>query len=465
MSEKGRLIRRAFSEFLAIPTAIIVGFLLLAVAAYAIERVAVGWLPSLRGLIQTVAFESPEATSSLLSEIAGGLITVTSITFSLLLLAVQQTASSYTSVVFDQFLQRKLNQAFFGFFIGLALYALVVLATVKPEFNPVLGASLATVLMVVALFLLILLIYDTIDQMRPAVIVDRIHDHVLDARRRSLAMIRRTRRQPRLAGVAGTTVATREDGFVTDIDIDALETAIGRAGGEVEVELLVVIGSYVTFGDPLAEVRPLDRGRPDLAEAVQRAIEIARMRELARDPAYGIEQLASIGWSTISTSKQNPAAGRLAILALRDLLARWSRGDDEGEEPTPPTAVVSVVYRDDVLASLVGALESMGVVASESMQHQNFAEVVRAFAATFGDLEPDDRRRVEDAIARLLSALGDLVLTADLAAALDGLTEALDRAGSTGTAAAVRRAQERLARSVGELNSRATRVPTGDASG
>ncbi|MBA3414227.1 MAG: DUF2254 domain-containing protein [Chloroflexia bacterium] len=461
MAEKGKAIRRAFREFLTIPIAVIAAFLLLAVGSYVVERADEGWIQDLRRLIQSVAFESPEATSGLLGEIAGGLITVTSITFSLLLLAVSQTASSYTGVVFDQFLRWMLNQLFFGYFIGLALYALVVLATVRPEFNPVFGASLALALMVVALLLLILLIYDTIDQMRPDVIVDRIHDHTLVSRRRELAVVRRTRRQPHRVDIAGSTVKAREDGFVTDVDLDTLVTALREVGGEAEVELRVVLGSYVAFGDPLAEVRAPGTGGAALAEAVHRAIELDRIRALERDPAYGIEQLTSIGWTSISTARQNQAAGRLAILALRDLLGRWSRPDAEGEGAVQPAAVVAVVYRDDVPAGIVGALESLAVVATESMQHQSFAEVLRAFAATFGDLAPDDRRRVEDAIARLLSGMGDLVLTADLVAALAALTEALDRARSVETLAAVRRAEERLARSLGELNSRATRVPAG----
>lgn len=43
---------------------------------------------------------------------ATGLVTVTSITFSLLLLAVQQTASSLSPVVFDQFVRRRSNQIY-----------------------------------------------------------------------------------------------------------------------------------------------------------------------------------------------------------------------------------------------------------------------------------------------------------------------------------------------------------------
>ena len=71
----------------------------------------------------------------------------------MLLLAVQQTASNLSPVVFDQFLRRKANQAFVGFFIGLVLFSYVVMAAVKDPTPPILGAAFATVLTVVALFI------------------------------------------------------------------------------------------------------------------------------------------------------------------------------------------------------------------------------------------------------------------------------------------------------------------------
>jgi uncharacterized membrane protein len=55
-------------------------------------------------------------------------MTVASITISLLLLALQQSAANMTTQILDQSLRRRINQAHFGFFLGLALYSLVTLA-------------------------------------------------------------------------------------------------------------------------------------------------------------------------------------------------------------------------------------------------------------------------------------------------------------------------------------------------
>jgi hypothetical protein len=161
-SDLGEAVSRAFSEFLAIPSYVIVSFLTLAVGSYLFDRAHPAWLAPVREMLRTHVFSEPDATSSLLSTIAGGLITVTSITISLLLLALQQSAATMTAEVFDQFLRRRLNQVYFGFFIGLALYSLVTLATVASSFNPVFGATIAVLLTVIALYLLIVLLYTSV---------------------------------------------------------------------------------------------------------------------------------------------------------------------------------------------------------------------------------------------------------------------------------------------------------------
>ncbi|MHA6692942.1 DUF2254 family protein [Devosia sp. A449] len=77
-------IRRAFVEFLTIPTATVVVFLGLATATYFLDqqRLSQDWPVVFPG--------DDDAARSLLTTLAGGIITITSITFSLLLLAVQQ---------------------------------------------------------------------------------------------------------------------------------------------------------------------------------------------------------------------------------------------------------------------------------------------------------------------------------------------------------------------------------------
>lgn len=453
----GETLRRAFAEFLTFPSLVIAGFLLLAAGSYALDHLQSGALEPLRALFRGRIFRDAEATSDLLSTIGGSLITVTSITFSLLLLAVQQSAATLTPQVYDQFLRRRLNQIYFGFFVGLSLYTLIILATVHPSYNPVFGATFAFLLTIVALYLVILLLYTTIDQMRPAVIIETIHDHILLAREHNLALLQRTRRSAQSnAPFQGRIGATRH-GFVVRFDLKALEAVAKDARGEII--LRVCLGAFVSLGETLAEIRA--GVQPDLETITGRvckAICLEEQRDLETDPAYGIEQLTIIGWTSISTAKSNPSPGLLAIQSLRALLARWCAEQPAAAAEEAAAPKIPVVYQDNVFGQLLGALESLAIVTSESMQHQTMAEIVHTFAVIFDRLPPTEQARAEDIIRRFLSALGDQVLSAELNDRLSELVGALRAAQRDELAAEVRIARDELAKSVGRLGSRATRA-------
>lgn len=453
-------VRRAFAEFLTIPSWIIAGFLLLALGAYLLDRANLSWLVPLHDFLKTHLLVDAESTRDLLGTVANGIITVTSITISLLLIAVQQSASSMTSHVLDQFLRRWHNQAYFGFFVGLAVYSLITLATVTDDFNPVIGATLAIFLTLVALYLLLLMFYTTLNQMRPVVIVEAIHGYILAARVKQLLLMRGTRRQSCYqSSYAGSVIlpikATRH-GFVTHLDIAGIDTAARALQGQTEVVLLVSTGSFVAFQDVIAEVRAeTEQAARAMVDAAQAAIHLERQRDIGSDPAYGIEQLEMIAWVSISTAQSNPLPGLLTIRSLRDIMARWCTEQIDDPEDA---ALLTVVCPDDAFFHLMHAFESLAVASSESLQHQNFTEIVFSFALMFERLPVEHQPRAEDLILRILSALGDHVLTAELNEALSMLVATLTRAQRADTAQAVQMAQTQLALSVGKLNSRSTRT-------
>ncbi len=235
----------------------------------------------------------------------------------------------------------------------------------------------------------------------------------------------------------------------------------GSAGSSpgIEVELRVVVGSHVAYHDPLAELRYsgrlTDADADALGKAVVAAVKLENARDFKRDPAFGIAELAIIGWTSVSTARSNPNPGILVCHAIRDILARWSE-----QGPSPEDRSSRIVYADRVPDAAISTLESLAVVASESMQHQTLAEVMRTFALLLPKFPPESVNQVADVVLRSLSALGEHVLTRELEHALDILSQALAAAGVDAAAEAVTRAEGVLRRSVGVLNSRSTRVPT-----
>lgn len=118
----------------------------------------------------------------------------------------------------------------------------------------------------------------------------------------------------------------------------------------------------------------------------------------------------------------------------------------------------NIVYRDNVPEQLMDAFESLVVVASESMQRQTYAEVLRTLSGIFPDLPPSLQERAADVVLRSLSALGEHVLVRDIDEALSSIAAVLSRSGRTKSADAIRSAHAELAFGIGRLNARSVRV-------
>lgn len=283
-----------------------------------------------------------------------------------------------------------------------------------------------------------------------------IHDHVLAARERQLRLIRKTRRESVHQGPTTALVKTDGEGFVTRINVEALGKAAQSFPGGAEVTLLVGIGSYVAFEDDIVAIKAQTHADLSaLSKIAQAAVVLEGQRDITADAAYGLGEIAMIGWTSISSAKSQVGPGLLAIHALRDIMAHGSveNKEEQGASPLP------IVYTDSTFEQLLDAFEALAVVSSESMQYQAFAEVLRTFSRMYPRLGTEHHARVEDLLLRILSSLGDHVLTRDLDSALSGLEQTLEACNRLETASLVREAQEKLQRSVGKLNSRSTRVP------
>lgn len=452
-------VHEAFGQFLAVPTFIILAFIACAGLVWALDHSSASWLEPARDGLSDHLFSDRSATIDLMLATAGGVFAVMSITFAILLLAVQQSAASMSSQVFDQFLKRPLNQIYFGYIVGLVAYLLIVLALADQQDTPVFGATLALVLTITALYLVLLLVYHTVDQMRPTTVVGAIHDYTLKARARQEPLLAKTRRESTSDAPRAAVVSADTNGYLTGIAVAALARHLRPCSADTEVVLRHPIGTYVSYHDTVAEIRCHSHDEAArLAPLVQSVLRINPRRDLGNDPSFGIFELTTIAWVATSTAQSNPARAVPIIGALRDLLARWTTDTDAGKPEAPP---LPVVYPDNLITELLEAFASLYVVASESMQFQTYAGVCRALAIALPRLRARERDKVEDVVLRGMSVLGEIPLTAELETSLEHLAAAMQADGRVRAVAAIRHALLQLRSTIGELNSRGTRTGSG----
>jgi uncharacterized membrane protein len=439
-SRFGERFRRAFGEFLAVPSLIILGFLLLAVLVDAADNRAgdpATWSGPRRFLGQYVL--DTQSAIGMLTAIAGSLITVSSITFSILLLAVQQGASALTSQVVDHYLRRLSNRVYFGFFIGTSVFVLVTLVQTSHTPHPVLGVTVSTLCAATSLFALLLLIYSTIDQTRPVTLLKAIHDTTVAARARQALWLARTAPPTEADRAIGAPVRSDRSGYLARVHLKPLEAlAAAVPGGRVAVA--ATVGDHVSTGDVIARVAglPVDAG---VEARVRRALPIEEKRDIGIDAAWGVDHIGNIGWTAISSVKSDPAVAALSCHMLQDLLDRWAGG--LATPPRPREAAVA--YPDRIMDQLFDAIESLIVSTAESHQHQSLALIVAGLTRGFPALNEHERRAVARIAGTVAVALPSHLPTRTLAASLDGLAAALERDGRAEAAAGLRDGARALA--------------------
>jgi uncharacterized membrane protein len=393
-------------EYALVPLLVILVLCALAAVSIIGDQSQAAAFTAIRGYLKHYVGKS--AASTTLGAVATGLVTVTSITFSVLLLAVQQTASNLSPVVFDQFIRRRINQLYLGFFVGLALYSYLVMAAVQDGTPPIIGAFLATVLTVLALGCLLFLVYSTIDQMRPDNVMRHLHDRAIRAHDREGVLVARTRRAPESEAPVNAEFRAHTFGYVESIDLEGVLEALGEAGeagGEDgEVEFVVCVGDEVVVGDTIALVRHPDRGVAErVAADMRKAVPISAHPDIDFDPSTALRDISNIAWTSGSTSKHNPAIAAQALHALRDLGSRWL-----AEEERTGDAPVAVVYRDCDTHELLDAFYSMVVVARESRQHHQAQRVLKGYRHLAGVVRPEFLERIQRDFAAMQDVLDQM---------------------------------------------------------
>jgi uncharacterized membrane protein len=338
---------------------------------------------------------------SLLEAIATALITVTSLTFSLMVLVLQNAANRYSPRLLRKFVRDLRHQSVLAIFLGTFAFAVMVLPNIQDgaengdEFVPRLAVTVALLLTIASIAGLVLLIYSITQSIRVEAIMR-------DVERDTLGTIERTAEQ--LGGTGGIddpapapppgalALRARSSGYLQSLDGSRMVEAARDADAVIVYRRTV--GEQITEGAPLGMAwartgtGELDARREDLEEALHDSIEVGYQRTLQEDVAFGLRQLTDIAVKALSTGINDPstavdAIGRLATVLRRlneHALGAQLHADDDGtvrvgvprprfddylELVTHPIALYGGQDKT-VVRQLLRTLEDLGtVVASE----------------------------------------------------------------------------------------------------
>jgi uncharacterized membrane protein len=305
------------------------GVITLAMAALALglanleERITA--IPAWSDFLDRIFPPEPAAAHVVLGTIAGSMITVVSVVYSILLVVLTFTSTQFSPRVLVAFVEDRVSQTTLGVFVGTFTYCLLTLPAVRSRpkpFVPSIAVIVAIVLAIACLACLLYFIHHIAASIQASRIVDRIAretERVLDEIfTRPLDGTPREEDPEPIPG--GRPVLATRSGYIQSIDEASLLAAARAADAALHVDRY--IGQFVMAGTPLLEVSPPDRVTNVLRAACLRGFEIGLARTMQQDVEFGILQMVDIALKAISPAVNDPTTALTCIDQLGRILVR-----------------------------------------------------------------------------------------------------------------------------------------------
>ncbi len=293
------------------------------------------------GALARVVFAGDAAGArGVLGAIAGSVITVTSLTFSITIVTLQLASSQFSPRLLRTFLRDLRVQSVLGVLLATFVYSLTVLRVVGPggrDGVPDVAVTVAYLLVLASVSALVWFIQHIVD-------VIRVDTLMRDVAAETRSLIDRTYPRDEDRPPAdltsslppdGQPVSAHTSGFLLATDHEALARWAGEQDAVVSVDR--VPGTWVTRGTPWARVWGVE-ATDDVAGALSARVAFGVERTLQQDVEFGLRQLVDVAAKALSPGVNDPTtavhtlghvADLMASLASRSLGPRVVR-DDQG---------------------------------------------------------------------------------------------------------------------------------------
>lgn len=392
----------------------------------------IGWLYS----------GGPEGARSILSTVAGSMITTAGVVFSITIVVLSLTSSQFGPRLLGNFIRDTGTQVVLGTFIATFIYCLFTLRVVRSgdsgSFVPHLSITVAFVLALASTAVLIYFIHHISTSIQADSIITAVYQELDAAIDRHLP-----EQQEHGAGEPGRNdvraalpeefdrdgwpVAADNSGYLQAIDHDGLmRTAVEN---DLILSLHTRPGKFIAAGEHLVTVWPREHWDEKLAARVNSSFIQGRQRTDEQDMEYSIHQLVEVALRALSPGINDPFTAMTCINWLSAALGRIAQRklpsalhyDDKGNlrllsVPVTFAEIVEAAFGQirnaaanhvQVILCLLDAIVAIAPhirVAERRKVLEHHAELVMQSGREMAHIK-DDRRAIEERYERTLQVL------------------------------------------------------------
>lgn len=368
-----QLLYRIKGSYWFIPSLMVLSAIVLSQVTIWIDRsVGNAWLQQ----YWFTSMNQPDGARALLATVAGSMITVAGVTFSLTILAVSHATSHFGPRLLDNFMRDRGNQITLGTFVATFLYCLLVLRVVRggavPEswelsveaFVPQLSLFVSLVLTIASVGELIYFIHHVPDSIHISTVLRRL---AIDMSEKFDELYPETLGQaldeeqevPSLSSDFLHTVRSDVTGYLQGIDDDEL-IQFAKEQSAV-VRLIKRPGDFVRRSEIIAEVTRMAKWDEEHAKKVRHGFAIGYSRTPTQDVFFILNEFVEVATRALSPGVNDPFTAMQCIDWLSDGLVQLSqrklptryRMDEQDELRIITTEVTRADFVQSMLWQLV----------------------------------------------------------------------------------------------------------------
>ncbi len=315
------------SSFWFVPSLIVLAGIAFAIAL--IEADSAGsdlWLAQWPRLFGAGA----EGARGMMSTIAGSMMSVVGVMFSMILVVLALASSQYTSRILRNFMRSRVTQVVLGIFAGIFAYCMIVLRTIRGgnegEFVPNLAVFFGFVLALGGVGALMFFIHHIASSIQASSIIASVAQETIAAIDRLFPeklgqgsgedyddQAPRVERNWQI-------VPARESGYIQSVD----NAALMRLARERKTIVLMehAIGEFVIQNTALASLALEYPPDQETIAALQATFSINRHRTVEQDAAFGIRQIVDVALKALSPGVNDNTTAVMCVDYLTAILAR-----------------------------------------------------------------------------------------------------------------------------------------------
>ena len=357
-----------------------------------------------------------QGSRSMLTAVAGSMLTVAALVFSLTLSTISQVSSQYSPRVLRNFMRDRGNQVVMGYFVGVFAYCLLVLGTIRgteeQKFVPSTAVMVGLALALGGVAALIYFIHHIAESLQTDTILQRISRQSREAvdelfpetlGEPATDPARQAAWHEAAAQPGWQSVVATQTGYVQRIDPQAL--LAWATQHQAWLRVAQPVGAFVGEGNRLVSYLRPGAAAPLAAAdqaALVRCVLLESHRSIGQDVAFGAQQLVDIALKALSPGINDTTTAIMAVDHLGLLVQRLAGRPFPATLRTSETAANVLVHvpARDFAGYVKLAFDLVRINAKGN--HALFRRLLRALAQVGEAARTAERKTVVEAQAQLL---------------------------------------------------------------